>query len=76
MQALEKRMADIQQRFERTHASYESLISSDEERRLHDSFKSELAQSMNLRTAVDPVSSPFFSMLALGWVGLAHSPDG
>ena len=49
MQALEKRMADIQQRFERTHASYESLISSDEERRLHDSFKSELAQSMNGR---------------------------
>jgi hypothetical protein len=32
--------------------------------------------TINLRTAVDPVSSPFFSMLALGWVGLAHSPDG
>ncbi|MEN9366579.1 MAG: hypothetical protein RL489_937 [Pseudomonadota bacterium] len=49
MQALEKRMADIQQRFERTHASYEALISSDEERRLHDGFKSDLAQNMGGR---------------------------
>jgi hypothetical protein len=31
---------------------------------------------MNLKTAVAPVSSPFSSMLALGWVGLAYSPDG
>ncbi|MGL4187984.1 MAG: methyl-accepting chemotaxis protein [Sphaerotilus sulfidivorans] len=49
MQTLEKRMADLQQRFERTHASYEALISSDEERRLHDGFKSDLAQNMGGR---------------------------
>ena len=35
-----------------------------------------LAHGFILRTAVDPVSSPFSSMLALGWVGLAYSPDG
>ena len=49
MQAIEKRMADLQQRFERTHVSYEALISSDEERRLHDGFKSDLAQNMGGR---------------------------
>ncbi|KDB53019.1 hypothetical protein X805_13810 [Sphaerotilus natans subsp. natans DSM 6575] len=49
MQALEKRMADIQQRFERIHAGYEALISSDEERMLHDRFKGDLVSGLGVR---------------------------
>ena len=45
---------------------------------LYDAHEASAAtmEAFTLKTAVDPVSSPFFSMLALGWVGLAYSPDG
>jgi methyl-accepting chemotaxis protein len=49
MQALEKRAAAIRERFERTHAEYVALISSDEEKRLYEAFKAELIRGLAVR---------------------------